>query len=184
MKPQLPGQIFFQCQIQLMGQGFACQFAHAQQLAMQSEIDVPDRGREFELRLLQASRQRPVRFPEPLSSPQQPQASLEIEVDDLRIAALFLRGFDHPLQAKGPQLVQSAAGIGLDAKRASFPRELLDNRHSNAAARASSQPIPRVHSRDICHALCLGVGLSPRRPNALLEWRCIWRLLKLLSLHT
>jgi hypothetical protein len=73
-------------------------------------IDVLEGGRDFELGLLEAGDQRPVGSPQPLPLHQQRQTLFEVQIEDVGIAALFLQGLDHALQAEGPQLVHGGMG--------------------------------------------------------------------------
>ena len=66
-------------------------------------------GGEFELGLLEASGQGAVFLPEPLAFDQQAEASLEVQVGEVGLAALFFQGLGHALQAQGVEFVE---GLG------------------------------------------------------------------------
>ena len=70
-------------------------------------INVLQTGRDFELCLLEARRERAVLFPTPLPFDQQAQASFKIQLGDLGLTALFFQGRSQAVQVQGVELFQS-----------------------------------------------------------------------------
>jgi len=66
-------------------------------------VNVLQAGSDLQLRPVQARGQRPVFPPQPLPFDQQAQAFLEIQLADVRLAALFLQRLGHAFQTQSDE---------------------------------------------------------------------------------